>query len=1167
MKRCTCTKRLLAVLLAVALAFPAFMLPGATVNAFVEFEEATITMHGFTGDTAAPSANVEALVDGNMGTRWRSPDAFNPLAREVREAAPGPYLQFDYGTQLLEFTGFTHYTQYAFWDSLRAARVSFRNQDGQWGGLTDAGEWTTDFTQFQIFEIPNGDGRDATLTSHTAYFAVPVQATGIRFFPLAANQNSRPFINGLVFHFTGEEALRPRAEGAMQYELLPNEVRPMRVRANSHSVADVPGNVLIDAPGSYWHTRWAGGHGFTTGEFPFIIEFDFGQPVALNRVALSNRLGNINGRILAGQVQISPEMDGQWPGGARPVYTGWETVAPIPAFSAEPMQFQTLDIPLGQTVTTRYLRLYITHGVGGHVVLSRFRAFGAALPLAPDALGLIAPTAVRASSSSNLDQPHHVLDPAENHWHSRWEAQGAFPFFLEFDFGEEIVLHEIDLSRRELGEGGSITSGFISVGSGNMFPGGANFLPIGHERWQRVAALPNMNVGEDTQTVRFAAPVVTRFIRLEITDAAEGFASLARFRARGVGGSPEVVPIVHPVPTAARANSAQGAEPAANVLNQETGIWHSTWGAPYQFPYFLEIDFGEAVSLGSVILHPRVGGGANGRFQGGNIAIYTGTSTGWPGGGSFLPINSDDWQVVAALPNLEGGSPEEVEFAEPVYTRFIRMEITSGVGGFASLLYFEARAPMGEFVDFGTPVLPNVARATSFHGQHESHAAGRPNQAINAYPNSHWHTGWVDVTFPVVIEFDFGQEVDWNAVELTRTLVGGNSGNIIAGYLAIPAEEATAWPGGRDILPISSAWQRIAPLPNMHTAASPAVVIPFEETVRTRFMRLEITQGYDNFASLNRIRGFTDNPPGLHGGALAQLVRVAPANARANSFHPSDAPSHILTDSEAHWHSVWSDVEFPVFLEIDMGSVMLLEGVELLRRVGGGNGSIVAGNLAVHDSTAWPGGDEFLPIGGWRRVGALPNMGGANPEIARVMFGQPIATRFIRLEITEGVGDFASLRQFSALVSSDNLSTEIVPVAVRANSYERDDEPDWVLEDNNGHWHSAWDDPGNYPFFLEVDFGDTVTINGVELSRRSEGGRNGNFIAGNIAASGGTVWPGGYNAFLPVGGWTTVAPLPNLDQEETVRVLFDAPVTTRFLRLEITEGFGDYASLRRFTAF
>jgi hypothetical protein len=137
--------------------------------------------------------------------------------------------------------------------------------------------------------------------------------------------------------------------------------------------------------------------------------------------------------------------------------------------------------------------------------------------------------------------------------------------------------------------------------------------------------------------------------------------------------------------TRVRANSYQPGDEPEMVLF-DGGMWHTRWGQPNQYPYFLELDFGQEVVISGLEFISRQG--MNGRIQAGNIAIHPSRDDGWPGGDNYLGIGTE-WTKVGDIPRTPGGdgSPvtTSITFDEPVTTRFLRLEVTSGAGGYATL--------------------------------------------------------------------------------------------------------------------------------------------------------------------------------------------------------------------------------------------------------------------------------------------------------------------------------------------------------------------------------------------------------------------------------------------------------------------------------------------------
>lgn len=177
----------------------------------------------------------------------------------------------------------------------------------------------------------------------------------------------------------------------------------------------------------------------------------------------------------------------------------------------------------------------------------------------------------------------------------------------------------------------------------------------------------------------------------------------------------------------ARATSSQTSASSfpTNVLNDfaegDSTIWHNAWGGAAgdiseDTPVILEIDMGTELTLTGLLLVTRRN--HNGRITAGHIATHPSTENGWPGGDDFLEVG-EEWERIAPIPRAatpirateEDRDPEtvapnafpyivQVEFDEPVTTRFIRLEITNTW----STSMDGAHASLGAFIPLFEPI-------------------------------------------------------------------------------------------------------------------------------------------------------------------------------------------------------------------------------------------------------------------------------------------------------------------------------------------------------------------------------------------------------------------------------------------------------------------------------
>jgi len=556
----------------------------------------------------------------------------------------------------------------------------------------------------------------------------------------------------------------------------------------------------------------------------------------------------------------------------------------------------------------------------------------------------------------------------------------------------------------------------------------------GAEHWRRIASVGPAAGG--TITVYFDRAITTRYLRIE------GAVYILMLQHIRVFNDPSIRrPVRHlgtavatPVPQRVRANSVATNENAVpnNVLtNNPAQFWHSRWASdgtgsmPNQFPYFLEIDFGRVVAIYHVALTHRHAWSLNGRIHTGFISYHPSAEGIWPGSrvgnlvaeNVFLPMN-DQWRRVAQL-----GAPGQpfftashrdpqthwVVFDQPIFTRYLRLEITGGYGGYATL---------GNFRAYSGPAIQVVRDAASMPG----------HPAVNLLlesPHLYWHTRQGQL--PAFVDFDFGAITEVRQIALCkRTTSNSLSGRITGGNILTARNPLVLGTSPND-------WEHVASIPPFTAAPLDAqtILINFDEPLFTKYLRLEVTGGFNDFAALSRVRFFSEitlTPPPLPPDAT-EIVSV-----RANSWTTNDGalPQHVLnTNTSLYWHTRWSDSgpggglapgQFPFFLELDLGEVRTVRQVHLTHRNAGGlNGRIHAGYISVHHQTdnlsatnPWPGAANFLtagPASEWLRLAPIPafTAGAWHPQVMTITLPNPVATRFLRLEITEGFGGYATL--------------------------------------------------------------------------------------------------------------------------------------------------------------
>lgn len=131
--------------------------------------------------------------------------------------------------------------------------------------------------------------------------------------------------------------------------------------------------------------------------------------------------------------------------------------------------------------------------------------------------------------------------------------------------------------------------------------------------------------------------------------------------------------------------------------------------------------------------------------------------------------------------------------------------------------------------------------------------------------------------------------------------------------------------------------------------------------------------------------------------------RNVPKNmtATASSHQPGEeAEKAIDGDENTVWHTKWGEANLPYTYEIDMQLAYDLDKFEYLPRIDAGNGTILKYDLDVSlDGKTYK---NIVKDGTFER----------NNQVKTIDFDETVYARYIKLTITEGVGNFASAREF-----------------------------------------------------------------------------------------------------------------------------------------------------------
>nr|WP_255446399.1 M60 family metallopeptidase [Bacillus sp. FDAARGOS_235] len=261
------------------------------------------------------------------------------------------------------------------------------------------------------------------------------------------------------------------------------------------------------------------------------------------------------------------------------------------------------------------------------------------------------------SEESSYDPASNAIDGnPDTIWHSQWDTPNQFPYNLTLDIGEVKKITQVAcLPRQDESENGRILNYNIYTSMD-----GSNYRRVSSGTW------------ESTGKKEFAKfkTVSAKYVKVEVTNGKGGFASIAE--AEVLTDAVSVKPYALPKNTMkVTTNSEESAyTPANNAIDGNPNtIWHSQWDNPNQFPYHLTLDIGEAKKITQVACLPRQDDSENGRIL--EYNIYTSMD-----GSNYQKVSSGTW---------ESNDKEESSEFEPVLAKYVKIEVTNGKGGFASI--------------------------------------------------------------------------------------------------------------------------------------------------------------------------------------------------------------------------------------------------------------------------------------------------------------------------------------------------------------------------------------------------------------------------------------------------------------------------------------------------
>lgn len=262
-------------------------------------------------------------------------------------------------------------------------------------------------------------------------------------------------------------------------------------------------------------------------------------------------------------------------------------------------------------------------------------------------------------------------------------------------------------------------------------------------------------------------------------------------------------------------------------------------------------------------------------------------------------------------------------------------------------------------------------------------------------------------------------------------------------------------------------------------------------------------------------------------------------------------------DSATMWHTSWvpAPVPMPQSLIFEFTEIIKLSEICVLPRQDMENGRITRFNIYLKK----PGGSfEIITDGGeW---GYTDNI-----DYKSAAIDPPTEAVSVKLEVLEGQNGFASAAEvmFRGVVTGRASAAYTEPDQPRADIpfshvgslgiYADDEHPLYpgihVLDDDPATiWHTDWENGDRmFPHRLYIDLGGEYTVTGLRFLDRQDGSQNGNIIKCALYSDTGQKTAEAEPRYTGTGQFREIA--------------LNGPIKTTVLIIEITEAYGEFASM------
>ncbi|CAH2464498.1 MULTISPECIES: discoidin domain-containing protein [Bacillus cereus group] len=549
-------------------------------------------------------------------------------------------------------------------------------------------------------------------------------------------------------------------------------------------------------------------------------------------------------------------------------------------------------------------------------------------------------------------------------WHSQWSEQNQYPYNLMLEMDETRNITQVAYLPRQNGS----DNGHILNYNIYTSVDGLTYEKVSSGTWEN---------NSDKKTATFA-PVTAKYVKVEVTDGKNGYASAAEIDI--LTDSTSVTPYVTPyaLPNKimkASANSEESsANPASNAIDGDSDtIWHSQWSETNQYPYNLTLEMDETRNITQVAYLPRQDGSDNGHIL--NYNIYTSVD-----GLTYEKVSSGTW---------ENNSDKKTATFDPVSAKYVKLEVLNGVNGFSSA----AKVDILTDSTFVTPhVLPKTTIGTE--SQEEVKTGWQSIDGVTYYyENGKPATGFKTIDG---VNYYFSTTGDLSKNIWENVFILNSNGSIsLYGYDLILKEETTfeVFMNGKRISTLGTFQEGTNMNDRVWGILATSITHGQAWNPQNKF---EIKANGNTIATL-------DNPTLV---ALSKKTMKVSANSEESSQVENLASHAIDGNPDTLWHSKWSETnQYPYSLTLEMDEMQTITQVAYLpRQDSEENGRILQYNIYTSvDGLTY----EKVSSGTWEN----------NSDKKTATFA-PVSAKYVKLEVLNGVNGFASAAEVDVLTDS-----------------------------------------------------------------------------------------------------------------------------------------------------